>query len=181
MLHSILSLRWVTLVAALGAALGAMLMFFEGCLKLAYALEMVVRPSADTETSVIATVMQATSCVPVWPCPNCVRLCHHLRLCLSPSPIAFEPRHPCGCTLRASGEIKITLIQVVLVYLVVDFVTDVVEAETRITWEMLVKPTAIVLIAGALRLIGTMHLNDQPDVSEQPRRTSETAQHLGEK
>ena len=58
MLHSILSLRWVTLVAALGAALGAMLMFFEGCLKLAYALEMVVQPSADTETSVIATVMQ---------------------------------------------------------------------------------------------------------------------------
>jgi uncharacterized membrane protein YqhA len=60
MLHSILSLRWVTLVAALGAALGAMLMFFEGCLKLAYALEMVLQPSAATDTSVIATVMQAT-------------------------------------------------------------------------------------------------------------------------
>jgi hypothetical protein len=42
MLHFILSLRWVTLVAALGAALGAVLMFFEGCLKLAHALKMVV-------------------------------------------------------------------------------------------------------------------------------------------
>jgi hypothetical protein len=41
MLQSILSLRWVTLVAALGAALGAMLMFFEGCSKLAYALDQV--------------------------------------------------------------------------------------------------------------------------------------------
>jgi hypothetical protein len=41
MLHSILSLRWVTLVAALGAALGAMLMFFKGCPKLAYALDQV--------------------------------------------------------------------------------------------------------------------------------------------
>ncbi|WP_162815932.1 hypothetical protein [Microvirga aerophila] len=41
MLHSILSLRWVTLVAALGAALGAMLMFFEDCPKLAYALDQV--------------------------------------------------------------------------------------------------------------------------------------------
>ena len=60
MLHFILSLRWVTLVAALGAALGAMLMFFEGCLKLAHALEMVVQPSADDATLVIATVMQAT-------------------------------------------------------------------------------------------------------------------------
>ena len=60
MIHFILSLRWVTLIAALGAALGAILMFIEGCLKLAHALVMVVQPSADTETSVIATVMQAT-------------------------------------------------------------------------------------------------------------------------
>ena len=34
------------------------------------------------------------------------------------------------------GEIKITLIEVVLVYLVVDFVTDVVEVEGGFTWEM---------------------------------------------
>ena len=59
MVHPILSLRWVTLVAALGTALGAMPMFLEGCLKLAHALEMAVQPSADTETSVIATVMLA--------------------------------------------------------------------------------------------------------------------------
>ena len=78
------------------------------------------------------------------------------------------------------GEIKITLIEVVLVYLVVDFVTDVVEVE-RFTWEMVAKPTAIVLIAGALRLLGTAHLNDQPDISEKPPRTSETVQHLAEK
>jgi hypothetical protein len=44
-----------------------------------------------------------------------------------------------------------------------------------------VKPTAIVLIAVALRLLSTMHLNDQPDASEQPRRTSETTQHVVEK
>jgi hypothetical protein len=37
------------------------------------------------------------------------------------------------------------------------------------------------LIAGALRLLGTMHMNDQPDASEQPRRTSETTQHVAEK
>jgi hypothetical protein len=37
------------------------------------------------------------------------------------------------------------------------------------------------LIAGALRLLGTTHLNDQPDISENPRRTSETAQYLPDK
>ena len=60
MFHFILSLRWITRVATLGSALGAMLMFFEGCLKLEHALEMVFPPIADTETPVIATVMQAT-------------------------------------------------------------------------------------------------------------------------
>ncbi|GEO17673.1 YqhA family protein [Microvirga aerophila] len=179
MLHSILSLRWVTLVAALGAALGAMLMFFEGCLKLAYALEMVVQPSA-AERSVIATVMQATDAflfglvLIVFAYAITFGFAFNL-------PESVRAKAPLWMHIEGLGEIKITLIQVVLVYLVVDFVTDVVEAGTRITWEMLVKPTAIVLIAGALRLLGTMHLNDQPDVSEQPRRTSETAQHLVEK
>jgi uncharacterized membrane protein YqhA len=180
MLHSILSLRWVTLVAALGAALGAMLMFFEGCLKLAYALEMVLQPSADTETSVIATVMQATDAFLF----GLVLIVFAYAITFGFAftlPNSVRAKAPLWMHIEGLGEIKITLIQVVLVYLVVDFVTDVVEAETRITWEMLVKPTAIVLIAGALRLIGTMHLNDQPDVSEQPRRTSETAQHPVEK
>ena len=83
MLHSILSLRWVTLVAALGAALGAMLMFFEGCLKLAYALEMVLQPSAATDTSVIATVMQATDAF-LFGLVLIVFAYDHLRLCLQP-------------------------------------------------------------------------------------------------
>jgi hypothetical protein len=38
-----------------------------------------------------------------------------------------------------------------------------------------------VLIAVALRLLGTTHLNDQPDASEQPRQASETTQHVAEK
>jgi uncharacterized membrane protein YqhA len=166
MLHSILSLRWITLVAALGAALGAMLMFFEGCLKLAYALEMVVQPSADSETSVIATVMQATDAflfglvLIVFAYAITFGFAFNL-------PDSVRAKAPLWMQIEGLGEIKITLIQVVLVYLVVDFVTDVVEAETRVTWELLVKPTAIVLIAVALRLLGTTHLKDQPDVSEQ--------------
>ena len=179
MLHSILSLRWITLVAALGAALGAMLMFFEGCLKLAYALEMVVQPSADTETSVIATVMQATDAflfgLVLIVFAYAITFGFAFKL-----PYSVRTTAPLWMRVEGLGEIKITLIQVVLVYLVVDFVTDVVEAETRITWEMLVKPTAIVLIAVALRLLGTAHLDDQPSTSEKPQRTSETAQNLPE-
>jgi uncharacterized membrane protein YqhA len=180
MLHSILSLRWVTLVAALGAALGAMLMFFEGCLKLAYALEMVVQSSAAPETSVIATVMQATDAflfgLVLIVFAYAITFGFAVKL-----PYSVRAKAPPWMRVEGLGEIKITLIQVVLVYLVVDFVTDVVEIETRITWEMLVKPTAIVLIAGALRLLGPALFDDRADNSEKPRRTAETAQQPAEK
>ena len=180
MLHFILSLRWVTLVAALGSALGAMLMFFEGCLKLAHAVEMVVPPSADDATLVIATVMQATDAflfgLVLIVFTYAITFGFAFRV-----PSSVRTKAPLWMRVEGLGEIKITLIEVVLVYLVVDFVTDVVEAETRFTWEMVAKPTAIVLIAGALRLLGTAHLNNQPDVSEKPPRTSETVEHLAEK
>ncbi|WP_114944939.1 YqhA family protein [Microvirga calopogonii] len=175
MIRYILSLRWVTLVAALGAAVGAMLMFFEGCLKLAYALEMVVQPSADTETLVIATVMQATDAFLF----GLVLIVFAYAITFGFAfslPSSVRAKAPLWMRVEGLGEIKITLIQVVLVYLVVDFVTDVVEMGTRVTWEMLVKPAAIVLIAGALRLLGSALEDDQPADFEKLRRTSETTQ-----
>ena len=50
-------------------------------------------------------------------------------------------------------ELKITLVQVILVYLIVDFATDISEPDTETTWQTLVMPIAILLIAGALRLM----------------------------
>ncbi len=178
MIHFILSLRWVTLVAALGAALGAILMFFESCLKVAYALKIVVQPSAGTETLVIATVMQATDAF-LFGLVLIVFAYAITRLAFS-LPSDVRTKAPLWMPVEGLGEIKITLIQVVLVYLAVDFVTDVVEIETRITWEMLVKPAAIVLIAGALRLLGSALQNDQPVSFVTPRRISETVQQSAE-
>jgi hypothetical protein len=43
---------------------------------------------------------------------------------------------------------------VILVYLVVDFATDLAAGEGHVTWETLVVPIAVLLIAGALRLVG---------------------------
>jgi uncharacterized membrane protein YqhA len=172
MLHFVLSLRWITLVAALGAALGAILMFTEGCMKLAHAMELIFLPSAETGTPVIAAVMQATDA-----------FLFGLVLIVFAYAITFgfafdlpnrvRTKVPLWMRVNGIGEIKITLIEVVLVYLVVDFVTDVVEVETHITWEMLVKPIAIFFIAGALRLLGTRHHDAQEDVFEKPQRASE--------
>ncbi len=138
---------------------------------------MVVPPSADDATLVIATVMQARDAFLF----GLVLIVFTYAITFGfafRAPSSVRTKAPLWMRVEGLGEIKITLIEVVLVYLVVDFVTDVVEVE-RFTWEMVAKPAAIVLIAGALRLLGTTHLNDQPD--EKPQGTSETVQHLAEK
>ena len=165
MIHLVLSLRWITLVAALGAAIGAVLMFGVGGAKLAHAFGF----GETGGLSVAALVMQATDA-----------FLFGLVLVVFAYAIAFgfafdlpeEARAKLPKWMRVDGiaEIKITLIEVILVYLVVDFVTDVVEVETQVSWDMLVKPVAILFIAGALRLIETKRSGVHPDVPERPGR-----------
>ena len=166
MIHLVLSLRWITLVAALGAAIGAVLMFGVGGAKLAHAFGF----GETGGLSVAALVMQATDA-----------FLFGLVLVVFAYAIAFGFAFDLSEGARAKlpkwwmridgiAEIKITLIEVILVYLVVDFVTDVVEVETQVSWDMLVKPVAILLIAGALRLIETKRSGVHPDVPERPGR-----------
>jgi uncharacterized membrane protein YqhA len=165
MIHFVLSLRWITLVAAFGAAIGAVLMFGVGGAKLAHAFGF----GETGGLSVAALVMQATDA-----------FLFGLVLVVFAYAIAFgfafdlpeEARAKLPKWMRVDGiaEIKITLIEVILVYLVVDFVTDVVEVETQVSWDMLVKPVAILFIAGALRLIETKRSGVNPDVPERPGR-----------
>jgi uncharacterized membrane protein YqhA len=61
--------------------------------------------------------------------------------------------------MRVSGvdELKNTLVGVILVYLVVDFATDLPEVDSALTWEMIVKPLSIFLIAAAYWLFSGKH------------------------
>jgi uncharacterized membrane protein YqhA len=165
MIHFVLSLRWITLVAAFGAAIGAVLMFGVGGAKLAHAFGF----GETGGLSVAALVMQATDA-----------FLFGLVLVVFAYAIAFgfafdlpegaRARLPRWMRVDGIAEIKITLIEVILVYLVVDFVTDVVEVETQVSWDMLVKPVAVLFIAGALRLIETKRSGVHPDVPERPGR-----------
>jgi uncharacterized membrane protein YqhA len=165
MIHLVLSLRWITLVAALGAAIGAVLMFGVGGAKLAHAFGF----GETGGLSVAALVMQAADA-----------FLFGLVLVVFAYAIAFgfafdlpegaRARLPRWMRVDGIAEIKITLIEVILVYLVVDFVTDVVEVETQVSWDMLVKPVAVLFIAGALRLIETKRSGVHPDVPERPGR-----------
>jgi uncharacterized membrane protein YqhA len=165
MIHFVLSLRWITLVAALGAAIGAVLMFGVGGAKLAHAFGF----GETGGLSVAALVMQAADA-----------FLFGLVLVVFAYAIAFgfafdlpegaRARLPRWMRVDGIAEIKITLIEVILVYLVVDFVTDTVELETQVSWDMLVKPVAVLFIAGALRLIETKRSGVHPDVPEKPGR-----------
>jgi uncharacterized membrane protein YqhA len=142
-------------------------MFIEGGVKLAHALEFAVLATEPAGPSVIAWVMQATDA-----------FLFGLVLIVFAYAITFGFAFDLPETTRAKlphwmrvdgiSELKITLIEVTLVYLVVDFATDMVEVETQVRWDMLMKPVAILLIAGALRLVEIGHSRSQTTVKEEP-------------
>ena len=154
MLHVALSLRWVMLLATIGAALGAILMFVEGASKM---LDGIRSTIADHDSSSItAAVMGATDA-----------FLFGIVLVIFAYSVAFgfvfdlspETRERLPPWMRAKGvaELKNTLISAVLVYLAVDVTTDFSQSTTDPAWQVLVKPASILLIAAAFSLFAASH------------------------
>ena len=150
MVRFLLTLRRVMLIAALGAVLGAMLMFWQGGTELANAVRSVAVPGSNKSLS--AAVMHATDA-----------FLFGLVLIIFGYAIAFgfvvdlppDAREglPTWMRVESVSHLKQSLIEVILVYMVVDVATDWLEAEGHLDWSSLAKPVSIVLIAGALRLL----------------------------
>jgi uncharacterized membrane protein YqhA len=144
-----LSLRFIMLLASLGATLGAMMMFWVGAEKLVRALKALVAGGDDDTTSV---VMAATD-----------SFLFGIVLMIFTYAIMFgfvfqlpeEERRqlPAWMRIEGVGELKHTLVEVILVYLIVDFATDIAEPAMHHSWQMLAMPLSILLLAGALRLM----------------------------
>lgn len=154
MLRIALSLRFLALFASLGAALGALLVFWVGGAKLLEAMLTVSHTEGRDKGWIIAAVMDATDAFLF----GIVLIIFAYAIALSfvfHPPETVRAQLPAWMSMGGIDEIKHTLIEVILVYLVVDFATDMAEAEgsVHLAWETLVKPLAIVLIAGALRLL----------------------------
>jgi uncharacterized membrane protein YqhA len=138
------------LVAALGAVVGALLMFWLGGTELASAARSLVVPQSGR--SLATYVMHATDAI-----------LFGVVLIIFAYAIAFgfvidlslETREALPMWMHVEGvsHLKQALIEVILVYMVVDVATDWAEAEGRPEWSSLVKPVSIILIAGALRLL----------------------------
>ena len=159
MLKLALLLRFVTLIAALGAGFGSVLMFWLGAEKLFGAVSYIVHPEEGSHTWVIAAVMQATDAFLF----GLVLIVFAYGITFG---FAFDlPRNlreklPPWMRIQGISELKNTLIEIILVYLIVDFATDVAEMEGPPTWDILAMPVAILLIAGTLRLLRQSHAGD---------------------
>jgi len=150
MLRFALSLRYIMLVASIGTAVGAIVMFWEGSvhtLNGAYAA--VIEHDAK---GAVAQVMGATD-----------SYLFGIVLVIFAYNIAFgfvfdlgkAERQVLPAWMQPSSmhELKTTLVGVILVYLVVDFATDWAESNFAETWTVLIKPISILLIAGTFRLL----------------------------
>ncbi len=152
MLQVALILRYVMLLGSVVGLCGAFLMFFEAAAKLGAGLRAVISPDPTGGKAVIASVMGATDAclfgivLVIFACSIAFGFVFDLR----PS---TRERLPVWMRTTGVHELKQTLVHVILVYLVVDFATDIAGTEAHLTWESLVLPIAILLIAGALRLM----------------------------
>jgi len=149
MLRYVISLRLIMLAAAAGTAIGAAIMFWQGG-------SMILRAGLDLYAGeepklVTAMVMGATDV-----------FLFGVVLVIFAYAITFgfvfeltpKDRRALPNWMRPTGmhELKMTLVSVILVYLVVDFATDWAETGQSASWEMLVKPISILLLAATLRL-----------------------------
>lgn len=165
MLQFFLRLRYVILLGSAGAGVGALLMFYEAAVKLAGGVRMLfVSDASSSGKAVITAVMGATDA-----CLFGIVLTFFAYAIAFGFVIQLEPatrsRLPQWVRVDSISNLKQTLIEVILVYLVVDFATDVAESETHVTWETLIMPGAILLIAAALRLMSSAHPRPSADVS----------------
>jgi uncharacterized membrane protein YqhA len=156
MLKVVLSLRLVMLVASFGAVLGAALMFWLGFAKLRHSAQAAFMLETPNAKAVIVGVMGATDAFLF----GVVLIIFAVAIAFGfvfELPEQFGTRLPVWMRVDGIGELKHTLVEVILIYLIVDFATDIAEGEGHLSWTILVMPLSILLIAGSLRLMGGSH------------------------
>jgi uncharacterized membrane protein YqhA len=157
------SLQYLMVFGALGAAFGAPLMFWLGASKLVHAVRSGAVADPLATTTMVTSVMGGTDAFLF----GVVLITFSYAIMFGfviDQPAKSGPSTTTWAWVRGVGELKHTLIEVILVYLVVDFATDLVDEATSLSWQTLVIPLAILLIACALRLLGSGFSNRTADL-----------------
>lgn len=140
----------VAAIATLGLFFGGLIMAGEGVLRLVEAGTALL--NHGTAHSAIAAIMAATD-----------EFLFALVLCLMSAAIMFNFVIDLGAEggkvlpqwliFHDISHIKHTLVELILVFLIVDFATDIAEAEQAVNWNLMIKPAAILAIAAASRIM----------------------------
>lgn len=149
MVQTFLAFRYIMLAASLGAAAGAMLMFWQGGMDLIGAAQSI--SGSEASKGVAAYVMAATDAILFGIVLIIFAYAIAFGLVLEPSPKEQECMPP-WMRVDSVSHLKHLLIEVILVYLIVDVATDWANSES-LDQLSLIKPASIILIAGALRLL----------------------------
>ena len=154
MLRIVLSLRYVMLIASFGAALGAFLMFWQGAAEMAGAAFALAEGSE--RAAVITAIMHGTDAFLF----GIVLVIFAYAITFG---FVFDPALegwgtlPAWMRIGSVSELKDTLVEVILLYLVVDVATDWPQTQGEISWHILAKPLAILAIAAAFGLFAILH------------------------
>ena len=167
MVRYLLPLRFLMLLACLWALFGAILMFGLAGAKLEHAAEGLWLGGLGQERGITAAVMGATDAS-----------LFGVVLIIFAYAIAFgfvfqldsraRERVPGWMQIENVSELKHALIEVIIVYLVVDFATDLATEDNILAWESLVKPVSVALIAATLRLIAVPQLHENRHPASEP-------------
>lgn len=150
----LLPLRLCSLFACLGAICGAFLMFGLAAAKLGHGASVIWTAGFQQSASITTAVMGTTDALLFGVVLMIFAYAIFFAFVLPAHHVASQsaPRWMQATTV---GDLKRTLLEVIIVYLVVDFATDLALIEGRVDIDNLIKPAAVLLIAGALRLMGT--------------------------
>ena len=156
----LLPLRLLVLLASLGTLAGAIVMFGLAAVKLSHGIEALWSGSAGVG-AVTAGVMGATDAVLFGIVLIVFAYAMAYGLALPPQERMRESL-PDWVRVQGVGELKRTLVEVIIVYLIVDFATDLAVREDPLVWTLLIKPVSVILTALALRLMGAPHEGPPP-------------------
>lgn len=149
------SLRFVLLFGSAGTALSALVMIWQGGHSLFSALLRVIDPTRSGKP-VVTYIMDATDEFLFGIVLIIFAYAITFGFALRPTP-AMRERLPSWIHIDDVKELKAIFFDALIVYLAVDFITDITEADGHMTWEMLVKPLSMMLMAGAMRLLVKPH------------------------
>ena len=160
MVRYLLPLRFLMLIACLGALISALLMFALASRKLGHGAQVLWMGGSGHPGEIAGAVMGATDA-----------FLFGVVLIVFAYAIAFgfvfhsggqaSGNIPGLMHVESVSELKHILVEVIIVYLVVDFTTDLATGGDGLTWVKLVKPPAIVLFAPPRGLLGPLPANDE--------------------